>query len=108
MNPYGLSVLHRKSAPDQRRETHKRKFMMSGGCSDTNGVTNTELRTEEYGGASFLMNSKFCGEEPDDIDEATIVTPIKLGEPHSHKLLNSQHQLPKALKSDLLLANLEE
>ena len=27
VNPYGLSVLHRKSAPDQRRETQKKKFM---------------------------------------------------------------------------------
>ena len=72
-------------------------------CSD-NGVTNpTELRTEEYGGASFLMNSKFCGEEPDDIDGAT-TTPTKI-ELNSHQ---HHHKAPlnKQLKSELLLGNL--
>ena len=37
----------------------------------------TELKTEEYGGASFLMNSKFCG-DGDDLDGVT--TPTRLGE----------------------------
>ena len=36
----------------------------------------TELKTEEYGGASFLMNSQICG--LGDIDGVT--TPTMLGE----------------------------
>lgn len=36
----------------------------------------TELRTEDYGGASYFMNSKFCGDA--DLDGTT--TPTILGE----------------------------
>ena len=52
----------------------------------------TELRTEEYGGASFLMNSKFCG-DGDDLDGMT-TTPTRFGELPSKMSRHVHSDLP--------------